>query len=418
MSQNHAPQVLPTELQQLVEKELKNDEQLIWTGQPVLSTLAGFMLNIAGIAGVPALIAASVCFFFAMGQPWVVFFFAAFLGVFFLWGSLTFLSMPFVERQAMRNTVYAITDQRAIIFIKKRRTAKIVSYTPDKLDKLWSETNMFNDSGSGSITFIRSKRAARAGTGGFESIPSVQKVEQLLKDLVAKVPKDERTLEQHDDLPILHLLDRTPREIPLSLRVYLRQYSADVPYMLWGSVVAAFGFMFTLVGVSIPSEVAPLIAKLMFIGLSLPFGIVGLYIVFSAWYVGGPKMIRFLQDGIATKARHFATKPTGKIDSDLRGNQAEMQFDFEYQVDDKKHKFSVYGFDMSRWTDSPCKVVFYDPLEPSQSMLLDQFPLGVYFDELTGRFGVNPLRLVPAFLMAGIVCAEIAAIVWLAIWGF
>ena len=51
-------------------------------------------------------------------------------------------------------------------------------------------------------------------------------------------------------------------------------------------------------------------------------------------------------------------------------------------------------------------------------MLRDKMPLGIYFDELTKRFGVNPLRLVPAFVMAALVCSEIVTIVVLAIWGF
>ena len=98
----------------------------------------------------------------------------------------------------------------------------------------------------------------------------------------------------------------------------------------------------------------------------------------------------------------------------------EMQTDFEYQVDGQQYMASVKGMghELSRLTDAPCKVVFYDPTEPKQSMLLDKMPLDIYFDELTGRFGVHPLRLVPALLMAAIVCGEIVAIVWLAIFGF
>ena len=120
--------------------------------------------------------------------------------------------------------------------------------------------------------------------------------------------------------------------------------------------------------------------------------------------------------GIATKARHLTTFPTGKTDE----SQPELQVDFEYQVDGATYKVSVKGFEreLSRLTNAPCKVVFYDPMEPKQSMLLDKMPLGIYFDELTGRFGVNPLRLVPAFLLAALVCGEIVAIIVLAIWGF
>ena len=48
-------------------------------------------------------------------------------------------------------------------------------------------------------------------------------------------------------------------------------------------------------------------------------------------------------------------------------------------------------------------------------MLLDKFPRGIRFDELTCRFSTNPLNCIPAFLAAAFVCAEITAIVALAL---
>ena len=58
--------------------------------------------------------------------------------------------------------------------------------------------------------------------------------------------------------------------------------------------------------------------------------------------------------------------------------------------------------------------MFYDPMEPQRAMLLDKFPRGIRFDELTGRFGTNLLNCFPALLAAAFVCAEIAVIVALA----
>jgi len=416
MLQDSAHNTLPPELQELVEQEINDNEQLLWTGQPVLSTFAKFSLVAVGCSGATATLACigMVWFFVAMGAPWLFFLLISPIVIFFLWGSLTFLSEPFVERREIRNTVYAITDQRAIILIKKRRTTTRVSYTPDKLDKLRYEESSFGDPGSGSIIFNESKKAARAGIAGFSSIPAARNIERLLSELAAKVP--EKTLDSYDDPPILHLIGRTPREIPLSLRLYLRMCAMDAQV---GWLTAVFGFAFVIAGL-IMLDLFGMIAMLMFGGLGLLFAIVGLCLPYYAWFVHGPKMLHCLQDGIAAKARHLATFPTGKTFAGRKSVHKEMQIDFEYQVDGQQYMASVQGVghELSRLTDAPCKVVFYDPTEPKQSMLLDKMPLDIYFDELTGRFGVQPVRLVPALLMAAIVCGEIVAIVWLAIWGF
>jgi hypothetical protein len=59
--------------------------------------------------------------------------------------------------------------------------------------------------------------------------------------------------------------------------------------------------------------------------------------------------------------------------------------------------------------------VFYDPMQPDKSVVLDGLPIGIHLDEMTGQFWTNPLRCVFPLVMASIVCAEIVAIVVLAI---
>ena len=402
MFQNRTPDILPPELQELVEQELKDGEQLLWVGQPVFSGVAAAFVIPTGI-GFMSGVVFLMFWCTGIGAPlWFVL-----LAVPFLLIGLSFLCSPFFEWRRMKNTIYAITDRRAIIFIKKSRTTEIVSYTPDELGMLRYNDHFIGQSAD--IIFEGNKTTKVSDTGGFQCIPSARKVERLLKDLAAKAPKEDIPLEQHDDPPILRLIGRVPREIPLTLRLYLRQYSEDSPFALFGWLIAGgLGFSFIGVGVIVPDM--PIMVRLMCIGMSSPFAIVGLWLVFYAWFVGGIKTIRFLQDGIATKVRLLTTFPTGK-QSD---NTPQMQIDFEYQVDGTKYKVSLTGFDISRLTDSPCKVVFYDPVEPQQSMLLDQLPRGIYFDELTERFRVNPLRVIPAFFMAAFVCGEIVTIIVLA----
>ena len=396
MSQSFEMQALPPTLQELVDRELEPEENLVWVGQPIFPDAVSALVIPTGIGATTGVI---FWMYFCIGIGVPLWF--ALLGVPFVLPCLLFLCSPFFERRRMKNTVYAVTDQRAIIFIKKSRSTKIVSYAPEQLGML-----RYNDHFIGQladIIFEGNKKNKDTDTGGFQCISSARNVERLLKDLAAKVPKEDIPLEQHDDPPILRLIGCVPREIPFSLRLYLRQYLEDSPLALFGWLIAGVGFLFIGIGIIIPDN----IGRLGFIGLSSPFAVVGVWLAFYAWFVGGIKTIHFLQNGIATKARHLTTFPTGKQSDDT----PEMQVDFEYQADGKKYTVSEKGFDVSRLTNAPCKVIFYDPVEPKQTMLLDKLPLSVYFDELTGRFGVNPLRLVPAFLAATIVCGEIITIV-------
>ena len=406
MSPNDDSPSLPPELQQLVEQELNADEQLLWTGQPMLTSVG------AGVQIVACLSGANMTFGLVVWMCWMLWLGAplwfALLAIPFLYPAFLFLSAPFVERQEMKETVYAVTDQRAIILRKKSRSTKIESYKPEDLSLVRCPDRLFED-GTKDILFKIPGR--KSDNIGFFNVPNAQKVERLLKELAAKVPK-EKPLSRQYDSPIILFGNHVPREIPLSLHLYLRQYAEDSPHAMVGWIVAGFGLFVIIVGVAVPVKAPEIwIPKLMFIGVSLPFVMIGLYLVFCTWFVSGPKMIRFLQEGIATEARHLATFATGKTDEE----SVEIQVDFEYQVDGKIYHVSAKRYDdVSRLTDALCKVVFYDPAEPKQSMLLDDMPRGIHFDELMGRFCVNPLRCVPAFVAGAVVCGEIVVLVVLA----
>ena len=388
---------LPTQLQELLEQELHADEQLIWCGQPVAPEGMSCLIGYAAMHSVLPIFVGLVCLNIFFGVPLLM---TLIVSTFFvLIGWLFAYELSSLRRES-QNTIYAITDRRAIILIKKIRSAKITSYKPEDIYLLYR-----NDS---NISFGKYRSV------GFMDVPTPRKVELLLKDLAAKAPKAESLpLDQLDDLPILHFLGKVPREIPLVLRLYLRQYSVDTEWAFWGLCI--IGFVLAIMSppfiISNPSTTT---VKLVWIGLASPFLIIGIWMVIKAWYIDGPKMIHMLQHGIATKALHLTTFLTGETVSDDK-NVMEMQIDFEYQVDGQRYKVSTTGYDLSRLTDAPSKVVFYDPMEPQRAMLLDKFPRGIRFDELTGRFSTNPLNCLPAFLAAAFVCAEIAVIVALAL---
>ena len=120
-----------------------------------------------------------------------------------------------------------------------------------------------------------------------------------------------------------------------------------------------------------------------------------------------------IQYGEATEAKFIEINLTGTT----LGDKSEIEIEFEYQVEDNIHTTTMRTFDMSRLTDTPCKVVLYDPMSPDKSIVMDGLPSSIYSDELTGQFRANPLHCVLP-LLAAIVCGEIVAIVVLAVRAF
>jgi len=135
------------------------------------------------------------------------------------------------------------------------------------------------------------------------------------------------------------------------------------------------------------------------------FGVIGLCFSIYTWFAGG-KAIPLLYDGTATVARFCGIEAT----STRIKNRTVMKVNFEYQVDGEEYTASAYALDTSRLTDTNYKTVLYDPMLPERSVVLDGLPEGVYIEDLTGRFWVNPLHLVIPLLAATIVFGEIIAV--------
>jgi len=166
---------------------------------------------------------------------------------------------------------------------------------------------------------------------------------------------------------------------------------------------------------------------LLFGGIGMLFGVIGLCVLTYIWFAGGKK-IHFLRDGTAIGARFFNREPTiyrvgggsgrvggrrGRVSSrhGINEGQPVMKVNFEYQVDGERHTASAYALDTSRLTDTKYTTVLYDPMQPEKSVVLDGLPSGVHIEDLTGYFWVNPMRLVLPLLAATTVCGQIVAIV-------
>jgi len=411
MSQPNEKRTLPPRLRDLVKLELRQGEKVLWFGQPVVWFSQGpvafgyfqfpiFITILAGIFIDRLPVADGALSFFGAFTIWCLLF------------GLTVLCGILLMRRDLKNTVYVITDQRAIIFVRYYYVTRIVSFTPQELGEIQCKEK---ENGIGDVFVSDSKRNTWR-TGALEQIPTnrfldldileAKKVERLLKKLAAQTTnqttKKPQATEQVDDLPILQQLTSVPRSLPFSVQLHLRLCSPTFGWLLAGG-----GFLFALVatvfaggsGDDIGVALVPMIAGAL-------CGAIGLYFPIYAWFTAG-KTIRLLRNGTATKAKFL-----GLDSADAKvGGSPMMKMNFEYQVDGETYPVSTKALDTSHLTDTKSTVVFYDPMSPDRSVVLETLPQGIRLDELTGRFRTNPLRFAFPILAATVVCGEIVMIV-------
>jgi hypothetical protein len=177
-------------------------------------------------------------------------------GVPFVLIGIAMLCTPLLVRRNLKKTVYAITDRRAIIFDGGFRSTNILSFTPSQLHKLRRKEK---SNGYGDIVFDEyaptehERETARSPnlvpTDSFLNISQAKEVERLLKELAAQSPPETETQtpEQIDDPPILKSIPAAPRDLPLSVRMYLRLRSGEATMFGW--LFGGFGITFALLAV-------------------------------------------------------------------------------------------------------------------------------------------------------------------------
>jgi hypothetical protein len=180
-------------MQRLLERELHSGERVIWSQQPRPTALAR-KSSTTFLFGIP---------FFAFAVFWTI---GASGGLGFtktkngsfpswfpiLWGSMfiivgacLLLSPVWAYWRALR-TVYAITDQRAILIVAPWRHT-IHSFVGQHLVDIH---RVEDDNGRGDIVFHREARSGKRGDSyydvGFLGIERVREVEDSLRELCAK----------------------------------------------------------------------------------------------------------------------------------------------------------------------------------------------------------------------------------------
>ena len=171
-------------LQRLLESSLKDDERIIWQGQP--DTLADFrLLRFLWLIGIPCLILT----YMARSHHWID-------------GAATPLALaglammggPFAMALYAMQTLFVITDRRAIILRTAWGKHTVASTALSGMDKL-----EILDVGGGAahLNFTtrpsaKSPDADYTGRYGFRSIQDAEAVRAILKDAIGTRQRDEK----------------------------------------------------------------------------------------------------------------------------------------------------------------------------------------------------------------------------------
>lgn len=170
------------ELRNLVDREIEEDERILWMDGPVPHYFNAHSIS-ASLFAIPWTAFAIFWTFGAWGQAKNIEF--ALFGVPFILIGLGMLCTPlWVYRNSLKS-VYVITDQRAIIFDGGITKTTIRSYPPDQLQEVYRKEKR---RGTGDV--LLSSRRWRDSDGdqrmqelGFMNIANAKEVEGLVKQL-------------------------------------------------------------------------------------------------------------------------------------------------------------------------------------------------------------------------------------------
>lgn len=178
------------QVEQIANGQLDSGERLLWAGKPAPQGAAIgalpmtlFGLLFAGFAAFWIWAAAGGMSRSSGGGfsgPGALF---PLFGIPFLLVGLGMIFGPLWAFLGARNTIYAVTDRRAMI-VTGSRTKSVRSFTRDEIGEI---TRVERPDGTGSLMFASVSRTSSKGhisvsRVGFEGIPDVRRVEQLIRD--------------------------------------------------------------------------------------------------------------------------------------------------------------------------------------------------------------------------------------------
>ena len=185
---------IPNQLKAKVKRELEPGEKIQWADMPVPHFLTVESI-ITFLFGIPWMTISLIAVFGAIQSRDVLGYF--FLLPFLLIG-IGFLSCPLWVYRMARNTIYVITDRRAIT-IDGCFTYTIRSYEPNKLQHIYRKER--RDKSGDVIILYREWRDSDGESNseelGFLGIENPKEVEAMLKRLADRDVKNENRSQHH-----------------------------------------------------------------------------------------------------------------------------------------------------------------------------------------------------------------------------
>lgn len=183
------------ESQQTAQAQLEPGERLLWHGKPdpkrgLLATIPLVLFAIPWTGFALFWTAAASGLFFKDAEPGPMSLFGLF-GVPFILVGLGMLTSPYWLYTKAKQTVYALTNRRAMI-ITGKSTKKIQSFTGNDMGVI-ERTERAN--GTGDVNFATMAGRKSDVTVGFVGIPDARRVERLLLDTFKKDSDTKQTLE-------------------------------------------------------------------------------------------------------------------------------------------------------------------------------------------------------------------------------
>jgi hypothetical protein len=186
--------VLPPDLEARVQAELAPGEKLIWVGQPLASR---FLVWSIPMVLMGLFVTGFAIFWISMAVSMGAPFFFPIFGLIFVVVGAGLVTSPFWMMRRARNTCYALTDRRAIVWEAGWfGTVSVYSYTPNALGRMIRRER---GDGSGDLVFeevvsVGSSYVSHGARGGgswqtrttitprgFLAIPRVREVEDLIR---------------------------------------------------------------------------------------------------------------------------------------------------------------------------------------------------------------------------------------------
>ncbi|MCE9530678.1 MAG: hypothetical protein K8T89_06060 [Planctomycetes bacterium] len=195
---------LAPELDTRVRSELRDNEQLLWVGQPRPGRCARQALPIV-LFGIPWtafalfwMVAASGMLFGGGGGLGAIGIIFPLFGLPFVLIGLAMLSSPYWLRKRAKRTCYALTNRRAIVWKASWfGSVEVRSYGPNELTKL---RRVEYPNGEGDIVFEETtvtfgrdadgNRTAQTNRNGFMAIENVRAIEELLRKALQPIEGD------------------------------------------------------------------------------------------------------------------------------------------------------------------------------------------------------------------------------------